>query len=238
MGVGSWVVGYVSTTFRRGWDWVAPPMSPQYIYPPNPVRIATTVAGFTAMGLAYWYWDKAVIDVDAILGSMMMSVVKIFVICAAILVGCGFVSLFYPGRYAQHDAMWLIRRMGGPAVAIRTLVGVVGGSIAVIYLGSILGPVALLVVLVLPAMLGACISVSWLGVRNQFRLGDAHPRLLPICMFLTGVWALVKAISRTADGGMNDALPVVAWILVTFVGPFFTMGLSAWDFYRSGLVRY
>ncbi|MBD0020543.1 hypothetical protein GII33_06245 [Gordonia pseudamarae] len=52
------------------------------------------------------------------------------------------------------------------------------------------------------------------------------------------VWALMEAIGRTADGGMNDALPTVAWILVTFVGPFFTMGQAAWDFSRSGVVRY
>ncbi len=146
------------------------------------------------------------------------------------------VSLFWPAHRVTSDRLWLIRRLGGPAVAIGTSIGSLGAILLVGYLSSAdythpLLKVAL--ILTFLPMTGAFIGACVLGVRHQFRLAEAHRDLAAVCIAFTGVWGLAESISRTAGGGIHGHMPVVVWILVTFAGPIATITLAWLDIYTA-----
>lgn len=231
------VVRFVSGSFRLGWNLPVTPMTSRITRPPTPLRAAAATAGLTATALAYWYWDSAVIDIDDIIVAAAMAVIKVFAISVTIVAVSGVVSLFWPAHRTGPDRLWLVRRLGGPGMALGTLVGVAG---AVVLAGYLMSPedgphplVGMLLLFAILPLLGAIISAGKLGLAHQFRLGEAHRDLPAVCIACTGLWGLVDAIANTAGGGINHNLPIVVWILVTFVGPVVTMTLAVTDIYAA-----
>ena len=227
---------FVAWPFGLGWNAAAAGMTSRVIHPPSPLRVAAGAAGVTATALAYWYWDGATISMGDLMESAWMAVLKVFVISAAIVAGSGAVSLLWPAHRVAADRLWLIRRLGGPAIAISTILGSLGAILLVGHLSSVDYTHPLLrlaLVLTFLPLIGAFIGACVLGVRHQFRLAEAHRDLAAVCIAFTGVWGLVEAISRTVGGGIGDHMPVVVWMLVTFVGPIATITLASLDIYTA-----
>ncbi|WP_216915966.1 hypothetical protein [Nocardia noduli] len=177
-----------------------------------------STAGTIALICAYIYWAADAIDPDEILNSLMLSVLKFFIITIGIIMVIGVTSMFRPTQCAQADRFWLVRRFDGPIIAIGAFVAV----FAVMSLNCLLLPVFGLWV-------AAFVNVFRLGATHQFRLADAHPALPSVCLLIAAVWNEIAAVTQILRDGFNPVFPIWVGLLVAFAGPLATIGCSVFE---------